>query len=152
LKSCFSHGVVPGVVRMQVIPTLVRAAEMQRTRRVAQRRIEVDDAVESLSLADPRVDLLSHLLSLGAGVARSFIGGERAQEDLQTPRVRALDEVTIRAEDVGGGERHAAAVRIEGMADVIDALEQEDRPDTRDVERIALEAVECLLAGAVLQQ
>src|SRR6185437_6453002 len=80
LESRFGHGVVSSVIGMQVISTLICTQIVQRTRGVAQRRLEVDDTVEPLALANPCVDLLAHLLASGMGVFRAFVRCKRAEE------------------------------------------------------------------------
>lgn len=54
---------------MQIVSELIRADEAQRMGGIAQRIIEIDYAIESVTFADPGVDLVPHLLARRSLVA-----------------------------------------------------------------------------------
>jgi hypothetical protein len=85
-----SDGLMPSIVRMQVIPAVELRTQAPRCGRVAQGGIEVDDRVEAAPLPYPGVDLLALRLDRGSfdGLAHAPYREKRCSEHRHLALVR----------------------------------------------------------------
>src|SRR5437773_6337019 len=131
---------------MKVVRALEQREELQRMPGIANRRLEIDDAVVRAAGADEFVDRLPARVLVRRVVAgsdgaevRAFERQEGAGDDFQAVRVRALDDLPVPGDDLGG-RRQRLAVAAE--PEIVDALEQDDVRDAALREDVAVEARE----------
>jgi len=113
--------------------------------------VEVDDAVELVGGADPFVDGLSNLFACGGLVFCPDVGGEGGADDLDAVSVSADRELSEADDEVFGGDDVVGLVEVGGVADVVDALHDDQVLDASLGEDVAVEASEGGGAGCVME-
>ena len=101
--------------------------------------------------ANPLVDGFAHRFSCGRGVAGADVGGEGGAEDLDAVGVGAGDELAEAGDEVFGGDGIVGMGGARGVADVVDAFEDDEVLDASLGEDVAVEAGEGAGAGLVVQ-
>ncbi len=124
------HGLVSGVIGVQVITGVVRGVQPQRVGRIAHHRVEVDDAVEGSAGADPGVHRLTRGLARRGVIARSLERQQGRAEYPQAPGVRPGDQPLVPGDDLGRADVAQAE------PDVVDPLKHDDVPDPRLVQGV----------------
>src|SRR4029077_20772923 len=98
------HGLVPGVVGVQVITGVVGGVEPERVGGVAYHRVEVDDAVEGAAGADPGVPRLADGLARWRVIAGALVRQQGRAEYPHVPGVSRGDQAPVSGDDLGRGE------------------------------------------------
>ena len=113
--------------------------------------VEVDEAVELAGGPDPLIDSLAHNFTGGGGIFGSDVGGEGSSVDLDAVGVGAGGELAEADDQVFGGDDVVRLDGVLGVADVVDAFEDDEVLDAGLGEDVAVEAGECVGAGVVVQ-
>ena len=87
----------------------------------------------------------------GDCILRADVGRERGAEDLDAVGVGAVDELGERHLELLGGDDVVGFVGVVGVADVVDAFEDDEVLHAALVEHVAVEAGERVGAGDVVQ-
>ncbi len=146
-----AHGFVAGVAGVEVVAGVVEREEHAGMGGVRGDFVEVDDAVELVGGADPLVDGLAHLFTGGGVVFGSDVGREGCAVDLDAVGVGAGGELAEAGDEVVGGDDVVGFGGIGGVADVVDAFEDDEVLDAGLGEDVAVEAGEGGGAGGVVQ-
>ena len=114
------HRLIAGVVGVQVIARVELGAQPFRIGRIARRGLEIDHGVERAAGADPRIHRGADRLAIFPIVAGPFVRRQRAADHLDSVRVRLLDQLLVRADQLVRRDR----LRRDGgfAPDVVDAL------------------------------
>ena len=113
--------------------------------------VEVDDAVELIGGADPLVDGLAHLLAGGGLIFGTDEGREGGAEDLDAVGMSAGGELAEAGDEFFGGNDVVGFGGIGGVADVVDALHDDEVLDAGLGQDVAVEAGEGGGAGVVVE-
>jgi hypothetical protein len=87
-----SHRPVSLIVGMQMIAAVVSGPDLYRHRRVANRSVKVDDAIELLGGSDPRVHTLAFFFAFGIEIRRACTAASNAEAS-ERPKPRCLNIV-----------------------------------------------------------
>jgi hypothetical protein len=147
----FAHGFVAGVAGVEVVAGVVEDEEHSGVSGVGGDFVEVDDAVELVGGSDPVVDGLAHLFASGGLVFRSDEWGEGRADDLDAVGVGAGGELAEACDEVVGGDDVVGLGWVGGVADVVDALHDDEIFHSRLGDDVAVEAGECGGAGGVVE-
>ena len=147
----FAHGLVTVIAGVQVVTGVVEDEEHAGMRGVGGDLVEVDDAVELVGGADPFVDGLSNLFACRGLVFRPDVGSEGGSVDLNAVSVGAGGELSQADDEVFGGDDVVGLVEVGGVADVVDALHDDQVLDAGLGEDVAVEAGEGGGAGGVME-
>ena len=147
----FAHGLVAGVAGVEVVAGVVEREEHAGVGGVGGDFVEVDDAVELVGGADPFVDGLAHLFAGGGLVFCADEGCEGGSVDLDAVSVGAGGELAEADDEVVGGDDVVGLGGVGGVADVVDALHDDEVLDAGLGEDVAVEAGEGGGAGGVVE-
>src|SRR5262249_29757112 len=112
-------GDISRVIDMQMVAAVIARRDSRRTIGIAQHLIEIDHSIEQGALADPRVNLLTHLFFFRAVKAIeerlaedcTFERGNRGANHSNTVLTSQSDEVTMASDQAP--RVHTLAVRNE---------------------------------------
>src|SRR5437588_4813582 len=85
------HGLVTGIIRVQMVAAVVSGKETRRMPRIAHHRIEVDHAIVRSAATDKLVHGLTLCFALRTEVGGSFKRGQRAAHDFESLLMRPRD-------------------------------------------------------------
>src|SRR6266567_1679398 len=146
---CIGHCLIPRIIRMKMVFGSESRQEFARMIRVAQDRVEVDDAVKRAASPDPFVYCLSSCFLGFRVVARkiyAFKGADGGANHLNPSNMGARDQLAVRVGHVLDSPyfsriSEVAAVRLGARKpDVIDSFEQYDVSDARQRQSVPVEA------------
>ena len=146
------HGLVSGVVRVQVVTAVVGGQEPSRLRGISESCIEVDDGVERSPRPNPLIYRLPLRFALGCEISRidrAFERGQGAAIDPQMVSVCPSDQLVEPSDDRVRADRLEAEGA--GQPDIVDSGEHNDVPCARPRQNIAVEATEAAWAHEVVQ-
>ena len=148
------HDPITGRRRMEMIPAVHPWREARRPLGIACDRVEVDHAVEPAARPDPGVDALAFFLGLRRVVElEPFERHERSAIDEDAVRVRALDDLFVREDDVVGRRRPLAfGARNGRVTNVVDPLENDQPLHVWLRQDVAVEAGKRIRAHAVAEE
>src|SRR5262249_20348699 len=86
---------VARVAAVQMIAGLERLLHLRRLRGIAERRVEVEHAVELLARPHPVVDGLAYSVAVGRVVPGALVRRDRRAVDLEALRVRPRDNLPV---------------------------------------------------------
>jgi hypothetical protein len=147
----FAHGFVAGVAGVKVVAGVVGGEEHGWVGGILSDFVEVDDAVELGGDANPLVDGLAHGFAFGGLVFGSDEGGEGCADDLDAVGVGAFGQLAEAGDDIGGGDDIVRSFGVGGVADVVDALHDDEVFDAGLSDDVAVEAGKCAGAGGVVE-
>lgn len=136
---------------MEVVAGVVQWQEHSRVGWVGGDFVEVDDAVKLGGGADPLVDGLTHGFAFGGLVFGSDKGGEGCADDLDAVGVGAFGELAEAGDDIRGGDDIVGRFGVGSVADVVDALHDDEVFDAGLGDDVAVEAGERARAGGVVE-
>jgi len=113
--------------------------------------VEVDDSVELIGGADPLIDGLTHSFACGRLVFCADERGEGCADDLDAVGVGTSGELAEADDEVLCGDDIVGFVGVGGVADVVDALQNDDVFDAGLRYDVAVEASEGGGTGGVVE-
>lgn len=136
---------------MEVVAGVVEDEEHAGVSGVGGDFVEVDDAVELVGGAYPFVDGLAHFFAGWGLIFCSDVGCEGCTENLDAVGVGAGGELAEADDEVFGGDDVVGFGGVGGVADVVDALHDDEVLDARLGEDVAVKTGEGGGAGGVVE-
>jgi len=147
----FAHGFVACVAGVELVAGVVEGEEHAGVGGVGRDFVEVDDAVELAGGADPLVDGVAHRFAGGGLIFCADVGGQGCADDLDAVGVGAGGELAESGDEVFGGDDVVGFGGVGGVADVVDALHDDEVLDAGLGEDVAVEAGEGGGSGVVVE-
>lgn len=147
----FAHGFVAEVAGMEMVAGVVERQEHAGVGGVGGGLVEVDDAVELIGGANPLIDGLAYGFAAGGLIFCTDEGSEGCSDDLDAVGVGAGGELAEADDEVLGGDDVVWRSGVGGVADVVDALKDDDVFDAGLGDYVAIEACEGVGAGDVVE-
>ena len=111
---------------MEVVPGVIEGEKHAGVGGVGGDLVEVDDAVELIGSANPFVDGLAHLFAGWRLIFCADEGCKGCSDDLDSVGVSACGELAEAGDEVFGGDDVVGFVGVGGVADVVDALHDDE--------------------------
>jgi len=140
-----------GVAWVEMVAAVYCGGEDGGVDGVAGGFVEVDDTVKDGVGADPLVNGLADGFAGGAGVSGSGVGRDGGSEDLETVGVSSGGELCEASDEICGGDDIARAGGIVGVANVVDAFEEDNVLYSGGGEDVGVETGEGVGSPAVVE-
>ena len=134
---------------MKVIPVVESRLERLRICGIACDGVVVRDCIERAAGANPSIHGLTSFFTFLAVIGRAFIRCQRVADDFDSVRVRPLDHLFGRGDQLVGCDCSARCIRSRGLADIVDAFHDEEPSHAGLAQHITIEARQSIHTCAV---